>query len=187
MKPKLANCLVGAALLSLLSLAAASTAHADALTISLSAAISGNGGDSITVFGDLTNNSFDTLYFSDDSLTFNSTAITGFDDIIINGLFGLGPTSIDAGATLDAVDLFTIQIADGATPGLYADNLFDLIGGIDPVACSVGTDGCDSDLGELNFAVTVNGSIATTPEPTPLSLLALGLPFIAGLRKRCPA
>lgn len=188
MKRKFAQFLVGAALLSLPFLFAASTAHADALTISLSTAISGNGGDAITVFGNLTNNSLDTLYFSDDSLTFNSTEITGSDDIILNGFFGLGPTSIAPGTILDAVDLFTIQIAGGASPGVYPNNLFDLIGGTDPVACAAGTDGCDSDLGELNFAVTVNGAPAGTPEPATLALLALSVLFVAlfANRRRAP-
>jgi hypothetical protein len=157
-------------------------AHADAVSISLATAISGPGGDTITVYGNLTNNTSSALFFSNDSFTINSTAFTASDDIILNAAFFGGPSSIAANGTLSNVDLFTIQIVNGS-PQIYVNNFFGLIGGSDATACSMGTTGCDTQLGTLNFSVDVTAPVAT-PEPGTLLQLALGLGALAlGFRR----
>ncbi len=138
-------------------------AHADEVSISLATAISGPGGDTITVFGNLTNNTSSTLSFGGDSFTINSTAFTATDDIILNAAFFGGPSSIAANGTMSNVDLFTIQIVNGA-PQLYVNNFFDLF------------DSSGATLGTLNFSVDVTGS---SPLPTPES--GTLLPFALGL------
>ena len=70
-----------------------------------------------------------------------------------------------------AKGLFTVQIAKDAVPGTCSDNLFALLGGTDPVACSGGTLGCEANLGTLNFSVQVQKQIST-PEPGSLLLIA---------------
>lgn len=184
MNTNVSRYLLGAVALILISLAATPLARADAVTVSITQAIVGSAGNTITVFGNLTNNSFGTLYFSNDSLTVNSPAFTATDDIILNGFFLLGPTSINSGATLSNVDLFTVQILPRANPGVYTGNFFDLIGGSDPLACGAGTTGCNFDLGNSSFTVTVNGPVKQTPEPTTFLLLAAGLAGLAIARKR---
>jgi hypothetical protein len=184
MNTKLTKYSIGAATLLLISLAATPLARADSVDISVAQTIAGSAADTIAVFGNLTNNSFGTLYFSNDSFTVNTTAFTATDDLIFNGFFLLGPSSIDTGSTLTNVDLFTVQIAPGATPGVYTGNFFDLIGGSDPVACGIGTAGCNFDLGNASFSVTVNGPITATPEPGTILLLTAGLAGIGLFRKR---
>ncbi|HEV2104042.1 MAG TPA: PEP-CTERM sorting domain-containing protein [Candidatus Acidoferrum sp.] len=139
--------------------------------------ISGNAGDTITVLGNLTNNSANTLDFGGDFVTPNSTAISGFGDVFFNGLLGFGPSSIGGNSTLTDVDLFTIFIAAGAAPGSYDLNFYDLLGGIDP-ACNLDPTQCGVQLGSVQFTVNVQGAVPT-PEPGTLLLLATGL--LAGL------
>ena len=161
----------------------ASSVWADDITLSLTTAVTGPAGSVITVYGDLTNNTSGTLYFSDDAINLAapSTVATAADDIILNGLLALGPASIGANSTLDGVDLFTIQLLGGA--GTYAGNLFDLFGGTDPVACSSGTLGCDTQLGGTSFSFDVT-SPTLTPEPSTLLLLGLGLTSLGFLRRK---
>jgi hypothetical protein len=138
-------------------------------------------GQQFTVFGTLTNNSANTLFFSTDSVTFNSPAIQGTADVATNGFLGLllgldlGPTSINANSTLTGVDLFTIIIPNGTAPGSYRMNPYDLFGGVDPT-CTLGF--CGVQLGTVEFSVDVQAPV-TTPEPGTILLLASGL--LAGL------
>jgi PEP-CTERM motif len=140
------------------------------LTITLPT-ISGSAGDSIVVRGNLTNTSMNALDFGSDSVTFNHTGIHGVADVASNGFLSLGPSSIGGNSTLTAVDLFTIFIANNASPGLYNLNFYDLLGGTD-AACTLGL--CGIQLGTVEFAVNVQGGVKT-PEPGTLMLLASGL------------
>ncbi len=173
---------VFAALLSALLFSLAAPMRADDITIQLTTSITGPVGDTITVFGNLTNNTSNTLDFGDDAINLAAPAsvASAVDDLITNGFVG-GPTSIAPNATLGNVDLFTISLLGGA--GTYAGNAFDLIGGTDPVACSLGTTGCDQDLGGTTFSFDV-AAPTPTPEPATLLLLAPGFASLGLLRKR---
>jgi PEP-CTERM motif-containing protein len=166
-----------------LCLSSASPARADDITLSLTTDITGPVGSTITVYGDMTNTTSNDLYFSDEALNLPvpSTVATGAGDVILNGLLFAGPTMIGAGSTLDNVDLFTIQLLGGA--GTYSGNLYDLIGGTDPLACSIGTVGCDTDLGSTSFSFNVTSPTAV-PEPSSLLLLGSGLASLVFLRRK---
>jgi PEP-CTERM motif len=137
--------------------------------------ITGSAGDIITVLGNLTNSSSNTLDFTDDFVTINNpTALSGIGDVFFNASLNVGPGSI-GGTTLTGVDLFTILIATDAAPGLYDQNFYILEGGPD-ASCNIIVDPslCSVQLGRIEFAVNVQGPV-TTPEPGTLMLLASGL------------
>lgn len=164
-----------------------SRAAADGLTISNLTAISGQAGDAITVYGDLTNNTDGWLFFSTDSINLNADAsvATASDDLMLNAIFGLGPSEIDPGDQYTGVDLFTITLTGGA--GTYSGNTFDISGGTDYDACSAGTTGCDDQLGGVVFSFDVNnpgGNPAETPESATWLLLASGLSLAAWVYRR---
>ena len=142
------------------------------LTITLPT-ISGSAGDTIVVLGTLTNTSPNTLDFANDSVTFNNTAIGGVADVTFNAIFGAGPSSIGGNSTLINVDLFTVFIANDATPGLYDLNSYDILGGTD-ANCTLDFTLCGVQLGAIEFTVNVQGAVPT-PEPGTLMLLASGL------------
>jgi PEP-CTERM motif len=165
--------LSAAGLLALLCVLVCPAGRADDLTITLDSPIVGTaGGPAITVFGDITNNTVNPIYFGNESLTFNDpTSLSGNPDVIINALFFGGPASVDAGLTLPGVDIFTLTIDPSAAPGTYGFNFYDLIGGTDPNCIN---DGCTGSSGTLEFSVTVLSPV-TAPEPGSLALLASGL------------
>jgi hypothetical protein len=168
--------LTSAGLLALLCALLSPAARADGtglgdLTITLPA-ISGSAGDTIIVGGILSNTSSNALYFSTDSVTFNNTAISGTADVAFNGLFDPTILTIAGNSTQTVSDLFTVFIANDATPGLYDMNFYDLLGGTDPTCASFGL--CGVQLGTAEFAVNVQGAVPT-PEPRTLMLLASGL------------
>ncbi len=103
------------------------------------------------------------------------------DDIITNGLLGLGPTAVAANSSLDNVDLFTIQLL--GSRGSYAGNQFQLIRGTDPIACSFGTVGCNTDLGNASFLFEATSStpVAVPEQGGLLLLLPSALVIGAGL------
>ncbi|MGH9599931.1 MAG: PEP-CTERM sorting domain-containing protein [Terracidiphilus sp.] len=148
-------------------------AFADDVTIANLTAISGQPGDSITVYGDLTNNSSSTLYFNNDAinLSVDASVATASDDLITNAILGFGPASMDPGDSITGVDLFTLNLAGGS--GVYTGNTFDLYGG----TC-LGPEDCNDQLGGGVFSFEVNnpgGNPAPTPEPATFWLLAGGL------------
>lgn len=166
-------------------LVSASAMRADTVSITLSEQISGNAGQSVTVFATLLNNTSNAVYFSDDNFTINGSGFTASDDLITNGLLGIGPVSIDPNGTLMGVDLFTVQIAGGVAPGTFSNNVFGLSGGTDPIACSQGITGCDNALGTLNFSVSVPGSSGgSVPEPSAVVLLGVGAALMGLLKRR---
>ena len=164
--------LTAAGLLAVLCMLAGPAVRADDLSISLDSPIVGNPGDSITVYGDITNNTSSTIYFVDEGLTFNDpSTLSGFGDVIFNAIFFSGPASVDPGPPITGVDLFTLNIDPAAAPGVYDLNYYDLLGSSDPDCTQ---DICSGSTGTLAFSVTVLGPV-TSPEPGSLALLASGL------------
>jgi hypothetical protein len=149
-----------------------SIAEADEVSVSLITNITGTGGETITVLGNLTNTTSSTEYFGNDAINLAApnTVATASDDIIVNGLLGSGPTSIAAGATLTNVDLFSVQFLGGA--GSYTGNTFQLFGGTDAVGCANGAADCNTLLGTATFSLT---------ETSPVPLPATAWLFISGL------
>jgi len=169
--PQCLNVLGAASLTALLLLSGASVGHADEVSISIPSDVMGAPGNTITVFGTLTNTTSDTQYFGSDAinLTAPASAANGSDDLIINGLLGGGPTSIAPGATLTDVDLFSVQFLSGS--GTYAGNTFQLFGGTDAVGCANGAADCNNLLGTGNFSLQVS----SVPIPGAVWLLVSGL------------
>jgi hypothetical protein len=171
----------GAILTMLVLLTPASPGHASEIAVSIATPVVGPPGSTIAVFGSLTNNTANTLYFGNDAvdLTAPTTIATGSDDLIVNGLLGSGPTSIAGGATLSSVDLFSIQILGGS--GSYPGNSFQLFGGTDAAGCASGASDCTNQLGVANFSLSV------TPVPVPaaawLMLSGIGGLLLAGYRQ----
>jgi hypothetical protein len=173
--------LAGAALAAVLLFAHESCARADEISISLATDVTGLAGDTIAVFGNLTNNTSNTLYLGNDAinLTAPSTVVTAADDIILNGLLGSGLTSIAAGTTLDHVDLFSVQLLQG--PSAFGGNSFALFGGTDAVGCATGASDCITQLGSANFSVSIS---VPTPLPATGWLLLSGLGGLGALIRR---
>ncbi|MGH9739187.1 MAG: PEP-CTERM sorting domain-containing protein [Candidatus Acidiferrales bacterium] len=169
-------------LMAALVFALATPLRADDVSVSLTTNITGPVGSSVTVFGDVTNDTSSTLYFSDDAMNIAApgTLASAADDLIINGFLGLEPTSIAPNSTAN-LDLFTMSLLGGS--GDYTGNSFVLIGGTDAVACSSGTIGCDTQLGSTAFDFSV-GTLVPTPEPGTLLLMGIGLASLVFLLKR---
>jgi hypothetical protein len=176
---------VGVALAGVMFLGHASFARADMVSISLTTNVTGSSGTILTVFGNLTNTTSSTQYFGNDSinLTAPPSVATASDDVILNGLFGAGPVSIAAGATLTNVDLFSVQFLSGA--GNYSGNTFQLLGGTDAVGCANGAADCNTLLGTTTFSLT---ETSTVPLPAAAWLLVSGLGTLGAIaRKRSSA
>jgi hypothetical protein len=175
--------MVGVTLAAMLLLGHASIGRADDVSISLSTTITGSPGSVLTVFGSLTNNTSNTLYFGSDAidLTAPGTVATASDDIILNGLLGSGPSSIAAGAVLTDVELFSVKLLGG--PGVYSGNTFNLFGGTDGAGCASGASDCASPLGSAAFSVIVKAGSASVPEPDCLALCSIGA-LLMGFRPR---
>jgi len=151
-----------------------SPAHADDVTLTLSAA-SGSPGDTITIDGTITNGTANPVYLNAEDFSFGSSSLLNGDvtDFLLNAPFSLAP-----GTNSGLIAVFTLEIAPGTTGGTYSGNSLDIIGGTDP---SNFTDV----LASSGFSVDVGGAVST-PEPATLILLGSGF-LLAGLRRRSVA
>lgn len=149
------------------ALMTATAAHADTVTLSLSApAISYAGGAetltySATVAAPSTNAG--DVYLNGDALNVESPLVSDDSDFYLNF-----PFSLAAGDSFTG-DLFTVTVPDGTAQGTYLGS-FVLEGG--------------SDGGTYNTLATADFSVAVAPEPSSLWLLASGTLAVGEVLRR---
>jgi hypothetical protein len=126
----------------------------------------GNPGQTLKFFGEITNPGTDTaaVFLNIDS--FNLALDSG--DYTLTDDFNNTPTSLGAGETSGPIELFEITLSE-LFPGNFgvASGTYGLVGGED------GGDNSGSDvLGEQSFSIDVESA---TPEPATWMLLAIGM------------
>lgn len=170
MSKKRIGVFVGAILAVLVLAALPSPAHANAVTLTLSAA-SGSPGGTITLDGTITNNTADTVYLNGEDFSFGSASFLNGD---ITNFFLNAPPSLAAGGSSGLIALFTFDIVPGALGGTYGGNFLDIIGG------TSSSDFTDV-LASSGFSVNVGGA---APEPGTLILLGSGLILLGAMIHR---
>lgn len=139
-------------------------ARADSLTLTLAAPDqTGGGGQTLTFYATVTNNSGATVYLNGDGIYVDSPLTLDDTDYYNNFPASLAPAGTYSG------DLFTVTIPDGTPLGLYT-GYFNIVGGADGNAQDV--------IASASFDITV------TPEPAPIVLLLTGMAMLAFLTYR---
>jgi hypothetical protein len=147
--------------------------RADGVEITLSTVSAAPGG-SVEVVGNVTNDTSSLVFLNGDSFSLADTSLT-LDD---SDFFNNAPFTLGAGATSGPFDIFIINIASSAAPGLLTPNFFSILGGADANAGDV--------IGTVMFDVNVQG-VTPAPEPSALILLACGIAAITIRRRFSPA
>ena len=134
-------------------------AHAQLVFTFSSPTLSGVPGDTLTYAGTLLNSGTTTLFLNSDSLDLIGIGLTPDD----SGFLLNVPSTLNAGATTEVVNLFTVVIDTTAALGDYPGG-FTILGGAN--SSSFGT------LAAADFTVRIaNPAPANVPEPGSLALM----------------
>jgi len=144
--------------------------RADSTQLTLSP-VTGTAGEDVTVFGTITNTGTVLVYLNGETFSLGSSSFLNGD---VTDFFDNAPLSLSGGTNSGLIALFSFDIAPGTAPGVYSENLLQLLGG--PGVLDM------NDIADADFSVTVEG--ATVPEPGTIGLLALGLAAVMLLRRR---
>ena len=154
------------------ALALGTLGRATQLTVSLSSpTLAGAPGSVLDFTGVLTNTTGADLFLNADSFNLASFAPSAIDD---TPFFTNAPLFLSAGASTGTIDLFTVTIPNGFTPGNYA-GFFQVIGGA--------TSNDQALIGGASFTVTVQPAASGVPEPSSFTLVFLSAALLGGLRK----
>jgi hypothetical protein len=147
---------------SILAIAPAQT-RADDITLTL-LPVAGSPGDTITIYGDITDNTPTAIpiYLNSESFLLNSPFFLADSNstlpFLLNApLFFSSPGITDSGL----IPLFTFTLDPGISSGSYPGNLLQILGGTDTNA--------------ENLLASADFSVTTVPEPPTLVLAAMGL------------
>ena len=144
--------------------------RADSTQLTLSP-VTGTAGEDVTVFGTITNTGTVDIFLNAETFSLGSSSLLNGD---VTDFFDNAPLSLTGGANSNLIALFSLDIAPGTAPGVYSENLLQLLGG--PGVLDL------NDIADADFSVTVEGT--AVPEPGTIGLIALGLAGVMLLRRR---
>jgi hypothetical protein len=145
-------------------------AKADSTQLTLSP-VTGTAGEDVTVFGTITNTGTVEIFLNGETFSLGSSSFLNGD---VTDFFDNAPLSLSGETNSGLIALFSFDIAPGTAPGVYTENLLQLLGG--PGVLDM------NDIADADFSVTVEGT--TVPEPGTIGLIALGLAGVMLLRRR---
>jgi hypothetical protein len=148
-------------------MAAAPSASATGLEITLAPIIVEPGQTGITILGTITNQYGDVVYFNGDSENLADT-IAAPASVNDDDFFANVPVSLDNGATTGQIALFTFDVLPDAPYGTIDVGSFSVFGGI-------GT----SNQANFDFLGSQDLTVNVVPEPSGASYLMIGLGLLA--------
>jgi len=170
MKTMQLNTLLKAALILFLLTLMPFGVRADSTQLTLSP-VTGTAGEDLTVFGTITNTGTVVIFLNGETFSLGSSSLLNGD---VTDFFDNAPLSLSGGTNSGLIALFSFDIATGTAPGVYSENLLQLLGG--PGVLDM------NEIAAADFSVTVEG--AAVPEPVTIGLIALGIAGVMLLRRR---
>jgi hypothetical protein len=170
MKTMQLNTLLKAALILFLLTLMPFGVRADSTQLTLSP-VTGTAGEDLTVFGTITNTGTVVIFLNGETFSLGSSSLLNGD---VTDFFDNAPLSLSGGTNSGLIALFSFDIAPGTAPGVYSENLLQLLGG--PGVLDM------NEIAAADFSVTVEG--AAVPEPVTIGLIALGIAGVMLLRRR---